>query len=110
MDKYVATIEQNDDGEKKNIKKSTTSKKLEEAKGVKCAIADIVFSFENRELILALRERGSQIAYQDFEQVEVCDKKINELFADFDKLTVPTSAFVTFETDDWKELSLRYKG
>ena len=23
---------------------------------------------------------------------------------------MPTSAFITFETDDWKELSLRYKG
>jgi len=28
------------------------------------------------------------------------EKKINTLFQDFDKLTVPTSAFITFESDD----------
>ena len=29
-----------------------------------------------------------------------CEVKINELFNDFDTLTVPTAAFITFESDD----------
>ena len=33
-------------------------------------IADIVFSYNNRDLILALRERGSNIALQKFDKVQ----------------------------------------
>ena len=32
--------------------------------------------------------------------------KINELFQEFDSLTVPTAAFITFESDDSKNLAL----
>ena len=28
------------------------------------------------------------------------EKKVDELFDDFDNLTIPTAAFVTFSTDD----------
>ena len=34
------------------------------------AIADIVFSYNNAKLILALRERGQQIALQKFDRVQ----------------------------------------
>ena len=90
---------------KKKKKDKETSGSLE-----KCAIADIVFSFNNRDLILALKERGSHIALQNFDKIPAADQKVQELFLDFDKLTIPTSAFVVFESDDFKELALDYEG
>jgi hypothetical protein len=47
-----------------------------------------------------LRERGGKIAANDFDSMRECEVKINELFNDFDTLTVPTAAFITFESDD----------
>ena len=35
------------------------------------------------------------------------DQVVNELFQDFDALTVPTSAFITFEEEDGKIIALR---
>ena len=35
------------------------------------------------------------------------DQVVNDLFADFDALTVPTSAFITFEEEDGKIIALR---
>ena len=94
------------------LQKSKTKKKKDLENGVpsECKIADVVFSFDNRELILAMRERGGAIAAQDFDKVAACDKKVQALFDDFDKVTVPTSAFVTFESDDYKEHALNYEG
>ena len=63
-------------------------------------IADIVFSFNNSKLIEALRERGACIAAQDFDKMRECEAKINDLFQEFDSLTTPTAAFITFESDD----------
>jgi len=63
-------------------------------------IADIVFSFNNSRLISALRARGATIAAQDFDAMRKEEAKINELFQEFDSLTVPTAAFITFESDD----------
>lgn len=34
------------------------------------------------------------------------EQKINDLFQDFDQLTVPTAAFITFESDDSAALAL----
>ena len=63
-------------------------------------VADIVFSFNNSRLIKALRARGGSIASQDFDDMREQEGKISELFQDFNALTVPTSAFITFESDD----------
>ena len=63
-------------------------------------VADIVFSFNNARLIEALRERGACIASQDFDKMRECETKVNDLFQDFDNLTIPTAAFITFESDD----------
>ena len=63
-------------------------------------VADIVFSFNNARLIEALRARGAQIAAQDFDKMREEEQRISELFQEFDSLTVPTSAFITFESDD----------
>ena len=69
-------------------------------------IADIVFSFNNARLIEALRARGASIAAQDFDKMRAQEVKVNELFQEFDSLTVPTAAFITFESDDSKNLAL----
>ena len=70
-------------------------------------IADIVFSFNNQDLIFALRKRGGLIANNKFEEMRAQDCVINNLFMDFDKLTVPVSAFITFEEEDSKIVALR---
>lgn len=75
--------------------KKNAGKKYEGTK-----VADIIFSFNNAALILKLRERGSYIASQDFDAMRKCENEINDLFQDFDNLTIPTAAFITFESDD----------
>lgn len=69
-------------------------------------VADIVFSFNNAKLIAALRARGGAIAAQDFDKMRAEEEKINELFQEFDELTIPTTAFITFESDDSANLAL----
>lgn len=69
-------------------------------------VADIVFSFDNARLIEALRARGASIAAQDFDKMREQEEKVNSLFQEFDSLTVPTAAFITFESDDSKNLAL----
>ena len=71
-----------------------------------CKIADIVFSFNNKKLILALRARGQKIAANDFDGMRAEDVKVQKLFEEFDELTIPTSAFITFEKDDFKQIAL----
>jgi hypothetical protein len=73
----------------------------------KVVVADIVFSFNNQDLIFALRKRGSLIANQKFDAMRAQDIVVNNLFNDFDKLTVPVSAFITFEEEDGKLLALK---
>ena len=72
-------------------------------------VADIVFSFNNASLISALRTRGGCIASQDFDKMREQEGKINELFQDFDDLTIPTAAFIIFESDDSANLALDVK-
>lgn len=73
----------------------------------KIEIAEIVFSFKNQELIKALRKRGQFIAQQKFDKMREQDQVVNGLFDDFDALTVPTAAFITFEEEDGKILALK---
>ena len=64
-------------------------------------VADIVFSFDNERLIRALRARGRFIAEQDFDNVHKIEAQIDDLFNEsYLELTVPTSAFITFESED----------
>lgn len=69
-------------------------------------VADIVFSYNNSDLIHALRSRGSFIALQQFDKAQSQDEEINALFQDFEKLTRPTAAFITFEEEDARILAL----
>ena len=66
----------------------------------------MVFSFDNYKLIAALRERGGNIAFQRFDRVQKQETVINDLFQDFEKLTRPTAAFITFEEEDARNLAL----
>lgn len=59
-------------------------------------IADLQFAYNNSALIHALRERGGYIAMQQFAKVKEQDVVINDLFKNFDSLTRPTAAFITF--------------
>jgi hypothetical protein len=69
-------------------------------------IADIVFSFNNSRLIHALRERGGFIVSQNFDKMREQEAKINDLLLEIDSLTVPTAAFITFESEHSKNLAL----
>ena len=88
-------------GKSKNVAASAIAKQYGGTK-----VADIVFSFNNADLISALRTRGGYIAAQDFDKMREQESKINELFQDFDDLTIPTAAFITFESDDSANLAL----
>ena len=73
-------------------------------------IADITFAFNNQNLINALRVRGGLIAVQNFDAMREQEKKIQELFdstEEFETLTTPTAAFITFEEEDAKLLALQ---
>ncbi len=64
-------------------------------------VADIVFAFDNADLIHLLRERGNAIMNQKFEKMREVEQKISNLKKDnYDKLTTPVCAFITFEEED----------
>ena len=72
-------------------------------------VADLVFSYNNSDLINALRVRGGHIATQKFDRAQKTDEVINGLFKDFESLTRPTAAFITFEEEDATILALSLK-
>ena len=73
----------------------------EQNEDIKTPVADIVFSFNNSDLILTLRDRGAAIAANDFDTMRKKEAEIDKMMNnDFIKLTIPTSAFITFEKDD----------
>lgn len=64
-------------------------------------IADIVFAFNNAELIHLLRERGGYIARNQYGKMREVEEKISQLKDEkFDSLTKPVDAFITFEAED----------
>lgn len=64
-------------------------------------IADIVFSFNNAQLINLLKERGQHIMYQRFDKMRAVEDKISKLKNEkFKDLTKPCEAFITFEEED----------
>ena len=96
----------NKEKKSKKDKKSKTTQSMVSKEYGHTKVADIVFSFNNAKLIAALRARGGAIAAQDFDQMRAEEEKINELFQEFDELTIPTTAFITFESDDSANLAL----
>jgi len=64
-------------------------------------IADIVFAFDNAELIELLRKRGNHIMYQRFDKMREVEKEITVLKdTKYMELTKPVDAFITFEEED----------
>ena len=69
-------------------------------------VADVVFAFNNHRLIKVLRKRGGNIAAQNFDAVRETEKEVNTLIQEnFDELTRPTAAFITFDNDLGKILA-----
>ena len=114
LDQWVASNYTNVCGIQETKKKNKKDKKekasTEDTQGIKTRIADITFSFNNRDLIIALRARGAKIANNDFEGMRKQDKKLQELLKEVESLTTPTSAFITFESDDSKSYALHQDG
>lgn len=74
-------------------------------------VFDIQFAFNNHALIHALKARGTGISNLDFDKVNEQDDKIDALIKDpteYEHLTKPVCAFITFVTDDGKNAALAY--
>mmetsp|Transcript_21706 Transcript_21706/g.16002 ORF Transcript_21706/g.16002 Transcript_21706/m.16002 type:complete len:320 (+) Transcript_21706:473-1432(+) len=64
-------------------------------------IADIVFAFNNSDLIGLLRERGGYINNQKYDKMREAEQKITDLKKEkYESLTRPVCAFITFEEED----------
>lgn len=73
-------------------------------------IADIVFSFNNAQLINLLKERGQNIMYQRFDRMRQVEQKISQLKNErFKDLTKPCEAFITFEEEDGSIVGQKYE-
>jgi len=66
-------------------------------------IADIVFAFNNDQLIKLLKQRGTFIMQQKYDKVAETEKKIMEYKKEkIEDLIRPVDAFITFEEEDGK--------
>lgn len=69
-------------------------------------IADIVFAFNNSELIKLLKTRGNHIMYTRYDKMREVEAEISRLKNErFKEWTRPVAAFVTFEEEDAYNLS-----
>lgn len=67
----------------------------------KVQVADIIFAYDNSNLINLLKKRGTAIGNLKFDEMRKVEKEIDELInKEFDKLTEPVSAFIIFEEED----------
>jgi hypothetical protein len=63
-------------------------------------IADINFTFDNREMLNLLTKRGSAVENKEQSKVNLIQKEIDDLVGQsHERLTTPLSAFITFETE-----------
>lgn len=64
-------------------------------------IADIQFSFNNGQLINILKQRGLKIKTNDWSSMSKLDDQLDHLKdTQLEKLIVPVSAFITFESEE----------
>lgn len=72
-------------------------------------IAVTTFAYNNAEIIHLLRERGDIIKSEQWDQMAVIDRKINEFKEDnFMKMITPCSIFMTFENEEGVNRALNY--
>jgi len=93
---------------KNRIEKQVSQAKyvLEETDDIK--VANINYSFNNHKMIQLLCERGTAIANHNLEEKKEIEKKIHELEKeDFDEISTPALAFVTFETQEGYERAIK---
>jgi hypothetical protein len=63
-------------------------------------IADVNYTFDNRELLRLLKHRGEAVENKDINNINNYEKDINNIISEkHTKLTKPLSAFITFETE-----------
>ena len=77
----------------------------------KVKVSEIIFAYENHELIDLLKQRGKCIQNMDYHAVDEYDEKINALIRDpskYETFTYPVCAFITFEKDDYHDIALEY--
>jgi hypothetical protein len=97
-DTLIEQIEANLKDSAMNSKKRDDSYKNEQSK---MKVADIIFAYDNAELIDLLRKRGKAIQTLKFGEVEKLEFEITSLKDRcYEQLTIPVCAFITFEYDD----------
>lgn len=79
----------------------------------KYKVADIAFAYNNEKLIQLLVQRGKAIKTLQFDDMRSLEAEIDSVknestdgVPNFELWTIPACAFVTFETDDAKEMAL----
>lgn len=64
-------------------------------------VAELTFGRNNGRLIRLLKKRGGAIAEQEFLEVRQIEKEINsQIKNNYEKLTTPNMAFITFEEEE----------
>ncbi len=64
-------------------------------------IADIVFAYDNAEMITLLKKRGEHIMFNRYDQSRLVEEEIIKLKdRDWRKLIRPVDAFITFQQED----------
>lgn len=91
-------------GANETVERKNTHNNKEISENV--AIADIVFSYNNSKLIHALRDRGQSIALQKFDKMQRQEEYFHLFIKDFDAVTRPTAAFITFMEEDAKLMAM----
>jgi hypothetical protein len=82
-------------------KKTTSSDNEHLAKLTHVKVADIVFAFNNADLINLLKLRGNAIMNQKYDKMREIENQITVQKKDnYEKLTRPVCAFITFEEED----------
>ena len=111
LKEYIKTNLENELNQKLKEIKNKNKPKLVEQEGEdedhlniqEVRIADIVFAFNNDQLIKLLKQRGTFIMQQKYDKVAETEKKIMDYKeANIEDLIRPVDAFITFEEEDGK--------
>lgn len=72
-------------------------------------IAVTTFAFRNAEIINLLKERGTAIRCEKWDQQRALEDEINRVKSEkFEELITPCSVFMTFETEEGVNRALNY--
>jgi hypothetical protein len=76
---------------------------------VEIRIANITFGFDNKELLLLLKERGSYVAVGKFEKLPAINEKIQKAIEEKrTKFIRPVTAFITFERQEGRDRAIKH--